>query len=85
MRPRELRPGLSEELERIILRALQKRVADRYFSIDELRIDLERYLRTKDAPVHAVGQLMDALFPPHEPDRRRLSELEGRASPRALA
>jgi serine/threonine protein kinase len=85
MRPREVRPGLSEELERIILRALEKRAVDRYASAEELRADLDRFLRGKDASVRAVGRLMDALFPPIEADRRRLSELEGRAAPRALA
>jgi serine/threonine-protein kinase len=85
VRPKDLRPDLSDDFERIILRALHKRVSDRYVNVGELRLDLERYLRTNEAPLRALGELMDALFPPQEPDRRRLSELEGRALPRALA
>jgi len=40
--PRELNPQLSPAVERVILRALQKDPAMRYFSVSELRTDLER-------------------------------------------
>jgi serine/threonine protein kinase len=39
--PREVKSQIPSELERIILKALQKDPADRYASVNELRIDLE--------------------------------------------
>lgn len=39
--PRESNPQISTELERIILKALQKNPSDRYSSVSEMRTDLE--------------------------------------------
>jgi eukaryotic-like serine/threonine-protein kinase len=50
--PREVNPAVSPGLERVILRCLQKKPADRYQSAGELREDLERLAegrKTKDA------------------------------------
>jgi len=45
-RPRDVNPQIPEELERIILKALQKDPNKRYVSIRELRQDFEKLLQT---------------------------------------
>src|SRR5205807_4653432 len=59
--PREVNPKISEELERVILRSLQKDPKERYQSAGDLRIDLAN-LTTGTAPI----------YPRHvrSPDRR---------------
>ncbi|MDR3620167.1 MAG: protein kinase [Paludisphaera borealis] len=42
--PRELRPGLSRDLDRIALRCLEKAPADRYETVSALADDLRRFL-----------------------------------------
>jgi eukaryotic-like serine/threonine-protein kinase len=49
--PREVNPKISEGLERVILRALQKDPKERYQSAGDLRIDLAN-LATGTSPVH---------------------------------
>jgi tetratricopeptide (TPR) repeat protein len=49
--PREVNPKISEGLERVILRALQKDPAERYQSAGDLRIDLAN-LATGTAPIY---------------------------------
>jgi eukaryotic-like serine/threonine-protein kinase len=39
--PRQINPQISTELERIILKALEKNPSDRYSSVSEMRTDLE--------------------------------------------
>src|SRR5208283_1705554 len=51
VRPRELNPKISEGLERVILRALQKDPKERYQSAGDLRIDLAN-LATGTAPIY---------------------------------
>jgi tetratricopeptide (TPR) repeat protein len=46
--PSRLRPGVPQSLDRILLKALQKRPEDRYQSAAELRDDLTRAARTID-------------------------------------
>jgi serine/threonine-protein kinase len=53
--PRTLNPKISEGLERVILRALQKDPAERYQSAGDLRIDLNN-LATGTVPVYAIPQ-----------------------------
>ena len=53
--PRTLNPKISDGLERIILRALQKDPEERYQSAGDLRIDLNS-LATGTAPVYAKPQ-----------------------------
>ena len=50
--PREVNPKISEGLERVILRALQKDPKERYQSAGDLRIDLAN-LATGTAPIYA--------------------------------
>ncbi|MHB8900555.1 MAG: serine/threonine-protein kinase, partial [Thermoguttaceae bacterium] len=47
--PRHLEPSLARELERICLRALAKRVADRYATAGEMGYDLRHYLASEAA------------------------------------
>src|SRR5260370_6446590 len=50
--PHEVNPKISEGLERVILRALQKDPKERYQSAGDLRIDLAN-LATGTAPIYA--------------------------------
>jgi serine/threonine protein kinase/formylglycine-generating enzyme required for sulfatase activity len=59
--PRQLNPGLDEELQRIILKCLEKRIVDRYLSVSDLKEDLKHWLETRasqavDVLSVAVGQ-----------------------------
>ena len=58
--PRELNPAVSPELERIILRALEKDAEVRYQTASDLRADLTRVRRELDSQsspaAHAAGQ-----------------------------
>ncbi len=47
-KPREINDNVSESLERVILKALQRNPEDRYGSIQELRIDLEAAMSSND-------------------------------------
>src|SRR5260370_36503954 len=51
-RPREVNPKISEGLERVILRALQKDSKERYQSAGDLRIDLAN-LATGTMPIYS--------------------------------
>jgi eukaryotic-like serine/threonine-protein kinase len=53
--PRALNPKISEGLERVILRALQKDPKERYQSAGDLRIDLAN-LATGTTPIQATGK-----------------------------
>src|ERR1700732_5584519 len=52
VRPRGVNPKISEGLERVILRALQKDPKERYQSAGDLRIDLAN-LATGTAPIYS--------------------------------
>jgi serine/threonine-protein kinase len=62
--PRQVRPDLPEELERVLLRALKKNPADRYQTAGELGDDLELLLLASDRYVghKQLASLMDELF-----------------------
>ena len=55
--PREFNPALSEEIERIILKCLQKRAEDRYPTGDALRTELVQLLGRASTPVAALASL----------------------------
>jgi eukaryotic-like serine/threonine-protein kinase len=50
--PREVNPKISEGLERVIMRALQKDPKERYQSAGDLRIDLANLEETGTGPIH---------------------------------
>ena len=64
--PRQLRPDLPEEIERIILKALSPTVEGRYQYAADFARDLEVYLQAHPAPVGGVGlaTFMTAFFGP---------------------
>ncbi|QEG43828.1 serine/threonine-protein kinase [Roseimaritima ulvae] len=49
--PRNLRPGIERDLETICMKCLEKEVADRYQTVDELKQDLQRF--ANDQPIKA--------------------------------
>jgi len=55
--PREFNPAMSEEMERIILKCLQKRPEDRYPTGDALRTELVQLLGRASTPVAALQSL----------------------------
>jgi serine/threonine-protein kinase len=56
-RPREFNPALSEEIERIILKCLQKSADDRYPTGDALRTELVQLLGRASTPVAMLASL----------------------------
>ena len=56
-RPREFNPAMSEEMERIILKCLQKSPDDRYPTGDALRTELVQLLGRASTPVAALASL----------------------------
>jgi serine/threonine-protein kinase len=60
--PSARRPEIPEALDRIVLRALERDVARRYQSADELAGDLEAFLATAPAEPGAVTDLLTQLF-----------------------
>jgi len=63
--PSSLTPDYPPRLEAIVMRALERKRADRYQSAHELHLDLEAFLAESGAPVlpSTVGQLMQETFP----------------------
>ena len=55
--PREFNPAMSEEMERIILKCLQKQPEDRYPTGDALRTELVQLLGRASTPVAALASL----------------------------
>ena len=74
--PRSLRawdPGIADELERICLKALAKRAADRYASAQTLADDLRHYLQRAESPPavrRSDTSRAAAETPPPEPPTR---------------
>src|SRR5439155_516932 len=63
--PRQIGPAIPHDLERIILKALEKDRETRYQSASDMRADLKRLARQSDpdhaimsAPLVAAGQIM---------------------------
>ncbi len=70
--PRSIDPELPAPLEEIVLRALEKDPRDRYQSADDMRADLQRYLRG-EAPVAAAAPVAAGL--PVAPSQDAATEL----------
>ena len=78
--PREVKPDLPEELERIIQRALAKDRDQRYQRAGEVQIDLEAYLLGAGKAVmpYHLAQFMGKVFPPgSDTARERYRKLAG--------
>jgi serine/threonine protein kinase len=63
--PTSVRPDYSPALERIVMKALEKRPADRYQSADQLRSDLEDFVTATGirSDTHQVALYLRDLFP----------------------
>ncbi|MBI5524713.1 MAG: protein kinase [Deltaproteobacteria bacterium] len=77
--PRKFWPGLSNELERISMKALEKNPDNRYQTARELGDDLEKYLASQGAAVIAseVAQFLRNLFPEKNLSTRGHSSISG--------
>lgn len=62
--PREINPGVSEEIEAVTLKLLSKSPEDRYSSAAELIEDFERVVRGSPPKHLAVGDQTEVLQPP---------------------
>ena len=60
--PSTLQPGIPEELDRIVLRSLERDRALRYQSAEELAGDLAAFLKVSAPPQDAVTHFLTALF-----------------------
>jgi serine/threonine-protein kinase len=60
--PRSVAPNISEELERICMKALAYKREDRYQTAAELQSDLEKYLDDSQYTPRAIGKFVDKLF-----------------------
>ena len=63
-RPSTIRPGYPPELERIVMRALEKRREDRYQTAREMQAEIETFVREERIPVSTVNLIkwMQYLF-----------------------
>ncbi len=61
--PRQLRPDVPEELDAVVMKALQKHPADRFQSASEMRAALEACLLAQPVSAFALTSLMETLFP----------------------
>ena len=78
--PSEVAPGISPALEDIVMRALEKDVATRFQTAQEMQIALEEYLRdeTEQAPNADIAAYMRELFVDKIEEKRRLKEIASR-------
>ncbi|MBI4705295.1 MAG: serine/threonine protein kinase [Deltaproteobacteria bacterium] len=63
-RPSQVKPGIPPELDRIVMKALEKRVEERYQSAREMQADLETFVRNERIATSTVslGNWMRTLF-----------------------
>jgi serine/threonine protein kinase len=60
--PSQRRAGIPPELDRIVLRALERNLGNRYPSAEALAEDLEAFLRTRPAESQPIKKLIGHLF-----------------------
>jgi serine/threonine protein kinase len=77
--PRQVAPHIPAQLERIILRALEKDVTRRHPTAQDLQLDLEAFLRD-EAPCtnQELGRYVRTLFPDKIEEKRKLREIASR-------
>ncbi len=70
--PSTMRPDIPEALERIVMKALERRREDRYANASAMRADLEEFLRsTPSMPgISQLAQYMQGLFGTAEVERK---------------
>lgn len=75
--PSQVAEGISPELERVILKALEKEVTDRYQTAQDLAIALEDYLRSEAEQSNSseIASYMRALFKDKIDEKQRVCEL----------
>ena len=63
-RPSQVKPGFPAALDRIIMKALEKKRESRYQSAREMQMDLEAFVREERIPVSQISmtQWMQSLF-----------------------
>jgi serine/threonine-protein kinase len=83
--PTSFDPAYPRELEAIVLRALQRKPADRYQTAAELAADLDAYVEASGERVTStsLGHWMSELFAEQASDKRRILNLARRAPPTA--
>lgn len=64
LRPSALKPGIPEQLDRVVMKALARNLADRYPTAERMRIDLDLFLadRTYVPQTIQLGDFLKALF-----------------------
>ena len=68
--PRDIVPSISEELERICLKAMNSNIVERYQSASEMLADLEEY-KSQSLAAHVLEDSEAVLIDSEEPPRRR--------------
>ncbi|MEL6184985.1 MAG: serine/threonine-protein kinase [Myxococcota bacterium] len=79
--PSEVSPNISPDLERIILKALQKDPNARFQSAQAMQLALEDHLRRHPHPINdaAISEYMRTLFADRIEEKRRLRERASRS------
>jgi serine/threonine-protein kinase len=76
--PKSVNPGVSDALERIVMKALASRAADRYASAAELQSELDDYVTSLGTQVRPrdIGKAVSDLFQEERAQTRRIIEAQ---------
>jgi hypothetical protein len=80
-RPSSHRPGLDPRLEAICLKAMAKRVEERYATMGELAAALGEYLRCRDAPLRSPSSTVAPVLPMFNDVRPEEAQASDEADP----